>query len=71
MSNNTKTLRQAAVELLQELGPQHYQQLTDQILKRGLATSASKTPAASLNAVIAVDIKRNGTKSTSWPGSSA
>lgn len=63
MSNNTKTLRQAAVEPLQELGPLHYQQLTDEILKRELATSASKTPAASLNAVIAVDIKRNGTKS--------
>ncbi len=63
MSNDTKTLKQAAIELLQELGPQHYQQLTDEILKRKLATSASKTPAASLNAVIAVDIKRNGAKS--------
>ncbi len=48
---------------MQELGPTHYQELTDQILGRGLATSSSKTPAASLNAVIAVDIKRNGTKS--------
>lgn len=48
MTNNTKTLRQAAVQLLQELGPQHYQLLTDEILSRGLATSSSKTPAASL-----------------------
>jgi len=47
MSNNTKTLRQAAVELLQELGPQHYQKLTDEILSRGIATSSSKTACAS------------------------
>jgi hypothetical protein len=45
MSESPKTLRQAAVELLQELGPTHYQELTDQILARGLATSSSKTPA--------------------------
>jgi restriction system protein len=63
MNETAKTLRQAAVELLQELGPTHYQELTDQILSRGLATSSSKTPAASLNAMIAVDIKRNGNKS--------
>lgn len=63
MSNNPKTLRQAAVELLQEIGPTHYKELTDQILARGLATSSSKTPADSLNARITVDIKRNGNKS--------
>ncbi len=58
-----KTLREAAVEVLRERGPTHYQELTEEILNRGLATSSSKTPAASLNAVIAVDIKRNGRKS--------
>jgi len=58
MGNKLKTLRQAAVEILQELGPLHYQELTDKLLERGLATSSSKTPAASLNAMIAVDIKR-------------
>ena len=63
MSDHTKTLREAAVELLRENGPQHYQPLADEILRRGLATSASKTPGASLNAVIAVDIKRKGNKS--------
>ena len=62
-SHSTKTLRQAAVDLLREIGPTHYQELTERILSRGLAASSSKTPAASLNAVIAVDIKRNGTKS--------
>ena len=61
--DSTKSLRQAAVDLLREIGPTHYQKLTEHILSRGLAASSSKTPAASLNAVIAVDIKRNGTKS--------
>ena len=60
---SVKTLRQAAVDVLQELGPLHYQELTDKILERGLASSSSKTPAASLNAMIAVDIKRHGSKS--------
>lgn len=46
MSNNAKTLRQAAVELLQELGPQHYQKLTDEIPSRGIAASSSKTACA-------------------------
>ncbi len=62
-SDSTKTLRQAAVDLLREAGPTHYQKLIERILSRGLAASSSKTPAASLNAVIAVDIKRHGTKS--------
>ncbi|MEQ8767588.1 MAG: HTH domain-containing protein, partial [Planctomycetota bacterium] len=60
---DTKTLRQAAADVLRERGPLHYQELTDEVLTRGLATSSSKTPAASLNAMIAVDIKRNGNKS--------
>ncbi|MEZ4226981.1 MAG: restriction endonuclease [Polyangiaceae bacterium] len=59
----TKTLRQAAADVLRERGPLHYQALTEEVLTRGLATSSSKTPAASLNAMIAVDIKRNGNKS--------
>lgn len=59
----SKTLRQAAVDVLRARGPLHYQELTDEVLKKGLATPSSKTPAASMNAIIAVDIKRNGTKS--------
>ena len=62
-SDPTKTLRQAAVDLLRDIGPTHYRELTERILSQGLAASSSKTPAASLNAVITVDIKRNGTKS--------
>jgi hypothetical protein len=57
------TLRQAAIELLRASGPKHYEKLTEEILAKGLASSSSKTPAASLNAMIAVDIKRNGAKS--------
>ncbi|MBN1608515.1 MAG: restriction endonuclease [Polyangiaceae bacterium] len=63
MVDKTKTLREAAVELLRAHGPKHYQALTEEILAKGLASSSSKTPAASLNAMIAVDIKRNGGKS--------
>ncbi len=59
----TKSLRHAAIEVIQELGPSHYRKLTEEILARGLATSSSKTPAASVNAIIAVDINRNGAKS--------
>ena len=58
-----KSLRNAALRVIRELGPLHYRRLTEEILSRGLATSYSKTPAASLNAIVAVDIKRNGTKS--------
>lgn len=57
------TLREAAIEVLRAGGPKHYQKLTEEILAKGLASSSSKTPAASLNAMIAVDIKRNGSKS--------
>jgi restriction system protein len=57
------TLREAAIELLRSGGPKHYHALTEEILSKALASSSSKTPAASLNAMIAVDIKRNGTKS--------
>ncbi len=58
-----KSLRNAALTVIRELGPLHYRRLTDEILSRGLATSDSKTPAASLNAIVAVDIKRNGANS--------
>lgn len=63
MSEKTMTLREAVIELLRSDGPKHYQALTDEILAKGLASSSSKTPAASVNAMIAVDIKRNDTKS--------
>ena len=58
-----KSLRNAAEMVMRELGPMRYRRLTEEILSRGLATSYSKTPAASLNAIVAVDIKRNGNNS--------
>lgn len=63
MSDKSMTLREAAIELLRVGGPKHYEKLTEEILAKGLASSSGKTPAASLNAMIAVDIKRQGPKS--------
>jgi len=58
-----KTLREAAVAILKADGPCHYRDLTAKILDQRLAESTSKTPEASLNAIIAVDIQRNGVQS--------
>ena len=57
------TLREAAIRVLTERGPLHYQELTQAVLDAGLAESSSATPDASLNAMIAVDIKRKGKQS--------
>lgn len=57
------TLLEAAREVLGELGPLHYKRLTKEILSRKLCTSAGKTPAATVNSLLYVDIKRNGPKS--------
>lgn len=59
----SKPLRQATTEVLQDLGPTDYQEVTEWILRRGLAISSSKTTAASLNATVAVETKRNGNMS--------
>ena len=52
------TLREAAIELLRAGGPKHYEKLTEEILAKGLASSSSKTSAASLNVMIAVNAVR-------------
>lgn len=58
------SLKDAAKKVLEDAGePLHYEELTKRILGGGLAQSKSKTPAASLNAVLAVDIKRQGASS--------
>ena len=54
------TYRDAASLLLKEHGPMHYQALSDAIVKADLVQSSGATPAASLNATIAVEIKRKG-----------
>ncbi|MEM1416314.1 MAG: restriction endonuclease [Myxococcota bacterium] len=57
------TLREAAEVVLRDRGPLHYKELTAAVLEAGLAESSSATPDASLNAMLAVDIKRKGTES--------
>ena len=57
------TFRDAAAAVLRERGPMHYRDLAEEIVKRGLVQPDGKTPAASLNAMIAVEIKTNGNKS--------
>ncbi len=63
MSKPTTTFREAARLILTERGPLHYQQLADAIMDAGLVETDGATPAASLNAMIAVDIKRRGKES--------
>lgn len=60
MSNEPTTFREAARRVLAERGPMHYQDLAAAIMAAGLVQTDSATPAASLNATIAVDIKRKG-----------
>ena len=57
------TYREAAIMVLKDRGPLHYQVLTDAIVHAGLGRIAGATPAVSLNATIAVDIKRKGSES--------
>ncbi len=63
MQQSRKTLRQAAIKLLQEFGPMHYRKLADEILSSGLATSSAEKPEKVLNRTITTDINHNGSKS--------
>lgn len=64
MSQKKLSLLEASARVLEKAGePLHYRELTDRILAEGLAESGSKTPAASVNAVLAVEIKRHGSQS--------
>ena len=54
------TYRQAAISFLKERGPMHYRDLADAIMTAGAVQARGATPAATLNATIAVDIKRKG-----------
>jgi restriction system protein len=55
----------SAIEsLLTEMGtPLHYLEITRLILERGLWKTAGKTPEATVNALLAVDIKKHGSNS--------
>lgn len=57
------TYREAAILFLKERGPMHYRNLADAIVRAGSVQTNAATPSASLNATIALDIKRKGTDS--------
>ena len=58
------SFKDAAYRVLAEAGePLHYREIARRILEGGLSRSEAKSPATSLNAVLAVEIKRNGAKS--------
>ena len=57
------TYREAAMRLLRERGPMHYRTLAQSIVAGQLVQTDATNPAASLNATIAVDIKRKGRES--------
>ena len=61
--SRTKSLRNAAIDVIRECGPLDYKQITKEILRRDPEASPSKTPEASVEASITGDIKRHGTKS--------
>ena len=61
----TLSLKDAAQHVLAKAGePLHYQEITKRILEDGLGQSKSKTPEATLNAVLALGIKRYGSSSS-------
>jgi len=58
-------VREAAIRVLQEAGePLHSKEITTRILKAKLWESDGKTPEATVNAALSVDIKRNGDRSS-------
>ena len=57
------TYREAAVRMLKERGPMHYKDLMAAIEADGSVQTQGATPAATLNAILAVDVKRKGTDS--------
>ena len=54
------TYREAAIRFLKERGPLHYQELAEAVVAAGAVQAHGATPAATLNATIAVDIRRKG-----------
>jgi restriction system protein len=58
------TALDAALKVLHDAGkPLHYQEITRRVLSAGLWKTAGKTPAATINAQLATNIKRNGSAS--------
>ena len=52
---------EAVRKILAEAGePLHYEEITRRVLEQGLWTTEGKTPSATINARLAVEIKRKG-----------
>src|SRR3989344_6829134 len=63
-TNNMKSFKDIAYQILQEANkPLHYREITDIALKKGLLRTDGKTPWATMNAQLAMDIKNNGDSS--------
>jgi restriction system protein len=63
-SSETLSFADATALILGEVGtPLHYRDITEQALERNLIQTEGKTPQASLNAILAVDIKQKGESS--------
>lgn len=61
---NEKSWKEAIITVLKESPePLHYQQITEQILSRGLRSTYGATPSATVNAQIAGSIKHDGSTS--------
>jgi len=59
-----KTFKDIAIQILKESGkPLHYREITKLAIKKGLLQSQGKTPWATMNAVVSVDIIKNGNNS--------
>lgn len=56
-------LQAAEIVLKEASKPLHYKEITQRMINRGLWQTHGKTPDATVNAAIAVDIKKNGTHS--------
>jgi len=64
MPDTTTTAHQAIkIVLEQAQGPLRYEEITRRILTQGLWSTRGKTPSATINAQLAVDIKRKGSSS--------
>lgn len=64
MATQRSSALDAAYQVLKDARePLHHSEITRRILERGLWQSASKTPGASVQAQLAVDIKKNGRNS--------
>jgi hypothetical protein len=58
------TFKSVAYEILKEAGkPLHSDEITKVALQRGWLKTAGKTPEATMNALLIVDVNKNGTKS--------